>query len=188
MPEPARYDGVAQALHWLTAAAVLCLIVIGLVMTALPPGTSLQFRLFQWHKSLGITVLLMTLPRLAWRLAHRPPALPVDMPRWEAALAKAMHLALYALLLGLPLEGWAVVSASPLNIPTVLFGVVPWPALPGLGSLPNKAAIDAVLKTAHDIAGWSIATLLVLHVAAALRHHLVLHDDVLRRMLPWRAR
>ncbi len=188
MSEPARYDPVAQAFHWLTALAVIGLVAIGMVMTELPPGSSLQFRLFQWHKSVGITVLAVTLLRVAWRLAHRPPSLPAGMPGWEAMAARATHAVLYSLLLVLPLEGWAVVSASPLHIPTVLYGVLSWPDLPGLGALSGKPAIEAALKTLHDILGWSFAALLVLHVTAALRHHLILRDDVLRRMLPRRRR
>jgi cytochrome b561 len=179
-----RYDGVAMALHWLTALAVLGLLVVGLVMTDLPRGSALQFVLFQGHKSVGITVLLLTVARLAWRLAHRPPPLPASMPPWERAAAHAGHLGLYLFLLAMPLTGWALVSASPLNIPTVLYGVLPWPHLPILATLADKKPVAAALATTHGALAWILIALLVVHVGAALRHHVLLKDDVLRRMVP----
>ena len=184
-----RYDAVAMILHWLTAAAVLGLLVAGMTMTRLHPGSALQFTLYQLHKSVGITVLALTLARLGWRLAHRPPPLPETMPAWERLAAGATHLALYGLLLGLPLTGWAVVSASPFNIPTVLYGLLPWPHLPMLATLDpaGKHAAEAVLKQLHDAGAWTMAALLALHVGAALRHHFQLRDGVMARMLPrWR--
>jgi cytochrome b561 len=84
----------------------------------------------------------------------------------------------------MPLVGWALVSASPFNIPTVLYGVVPWPHLPIVTDLPNKAAVEAGLKLVHASGAWFLIALLVLHAGAALRHHFVLRDDTLRRMLP----
>lgn len=184
MSSSLRYDGVAMFLHWLTALAVLGLIAMGLIMTDLPRGSALQFSLFQLHKSVGVTVLMLTLLRLAWRLAHRPPALPSEMPAWEKLAAHAGHLGLYALLFGLPLSGWATVSASPFNIPTVLYGVIPWPHLPVLSTLSNKKPVAEALGGLHSAAAWILIALLVVHAGAALRHHFLLKDDVLRRMLP----
>ena len=181
---PLRYDGVAIALHWLMALAIVGMIALGLIMTDLPRGSTLQFSMFQLHKSVGVTVLLLTLLRLAWRLAHRPPALPDEMPVWEKLAAHAGHLGLYALMFGLPLSGWAVVSASPLNIPTVLFGVIHWPHLPLLSTLANKKPVAEALESLHSAAAWILIALLVVHAGAALRHHFLLKDDVLRRMLP----
>ncbi|MEI7606988.1 MAG: cytochrome b [Rhodospirillaceae bacterium] len=184
-----RYDTVAMILHWLTAAAVLGLLVAGMTMTRLQPGSALQFSLYQLHKSVGITVLALTLIRIGWRLAHRPPVLPETMPGWERRAAAAGHLALYGLLLVLPLTGWAVVSVSPFNIPTVLYGLMPWPHLPGLATLPpaDKHAAEAVLKQLHDAGAWTMLGLLAVHVGAAVRHLLWLRDGVMERMLPrWR--
>jgi len=179
-----RYDTVAILLHWLVAVGVVAQITIGLAMTQLPLTPARQFPLYQLHKSIGITVLAVVLFRVAWRLTHRPPPLPDTMPRVERRFASAAHLALYGLLVGLPLTGWAVVSASPYNIPTVLYGLVPWPHLPVLSTLHDKAPVEAVLATIHAFGGWFLAALIGVHAAAALRHHLLLHDAVLWRMLP----
>lgn len=173
-----RYDAVAITLHWVTAAAILGLLMAGFVMTSLKPGSALQFQLYQWHKSVGITVAALALLRLAWRLRHRPPPLPGSMPRHEQLVAHLGHWALYALMLGLPLAGWAVVSTSPYNIPTILYGVVSLPHLP----LPREA--NALAKLAHMTGAWILIVTLVGHVGAALRHHLVLRDAVMVRMLP----
>ncbi|MBY0256778.1 cytochrome b [Methylobacterium sp.] len=181
---PPRYTRIAIALHWLSALAVLGLIAIGLAMTHGDLAPMRRFQLYQWHKSVGITVLALTLLRLGWRLAHRPPPLPASLPAGERAGAHAAHAGLYGLLLGLPLVGWAVVSASPFNLPTLLYGILPWPHLPVLPDLANKAAVEAVLKQVHAWGAWFLIGLLLLHVGAALRHHLVLRDDTLRRMLP----
>jgi cytochrome b561 len=181
---PRRYTHVAIALHWISALAVLALIGIGLVMTHADLAPMRRFQLYQWHKSVGLTVLGLSLLRLGWRLTHRPPPLPATLPPRERAGAHAAHALLYGLVLGLPLVGWAMVSASPFNLPTMLYGVLPWPHLPTLPELPNRAAVEAGLKWVHAVGAWFLVALLALHVGAALRHHVFLRDDTLRRMLP----
>lgn len=181
-PDP-RYGGVAIGLHWLTAVAILLMLASGLTMTRMTPGMT-AFNLYQWHKALGITILALTLIRLVWRLTHRPPPLPATMPTWEQRAARLAHLGFYLLLLGLPLSGWLLVSVSPLNLPTSWFGQfliphLPAPADPDFRSLLNDAA-----QRTHDLAGWVLIALLVLHIGAALRHGLILRDRVLRSMLP----
>lgn len=193
-PEPAtdaptrRYTRVAIALHWLTAAAVLALIGIGLVMTQTDLAPMRRFQLYQWHKSIGITVLLLSLVRIAWRLFHPAPPPPGAMPRIERRAASAAHGLLYLLLIGMPLTGWAVVSASPFNLPTLLYGTIPWPHLPVVSTLADKAGAEKALALVHASGAWLLIGLLALHVGAALRHHLILRDDTLRRMLPSVAR
>lgn len=178
-----RYGTVAILLHWVVAAGVLALIAIGLAMTHLTLAPMRQFALYQLHKSIGITVFAAMVLRVAWRLGHPPPALPA-MPRAERRAASATHLGLYALLLAMPLSGWAVVSASPYDIPTVLYGLMPWPHLPWLSTLHDKVPVEAALAAAHAYGGWTLTALIGLHAAAALRHHLILRDAVLWRMLP----
>ncbi|GJE59409.1 cytochrome b [Methylobacterium trifolii] len=177
------YTRVAILLHWFSALCVLGLLGMGLLMEHGDLAPMRWFQLYQWHKSVGITVLLLTVLRLAWRWGHRPPPHPDGMPARERRAASAAHLTLYGLLVGLPLAGWAVVSLSPFNIPTVLFGQIPWPHLPLSGHV-DPAAGEAVMKRVHAYGAWFLGSLVVLHVAAALRHHWVLRDDVLRRMAP----
>ena len=181
-----RYDAVAIGLHWLIALGILALIAIGLVMTHMDLGPMAKFRLYQLHKSIGITVLFAM--RAAGAVAAAPtwlPALPDAMPLLECkAMAKGAHAALYAFLFFLPLTGWALVSASPFNIPTVLYGVVPWPHLPVLSTLEDKVPVEHVLKLIHGKAAWLLIALLLIHAGAALRHHFILRDGILRRMLP----
>jgi cytochrome b561 len=178
-----RYTLVAIGFHWLIAAVLLVLIVFGLVMTKLGLPPARQFQLYQLHKSIGITVLLLSVLRLAWRLSHRPPPL-TDMPCLERRLAEGAHGLLYVLIIGLPLSGWAMVSASRYNIPTVLFGVIRWPHLPILPALQNKAPAEAALKLIHAYGAYVLIALVLLHAGAALRHHFVLKDGTLRRMVP----
>lgn len=178
MPAAKRYDAVAMALHWVMAATIIGLLVMGFVMTGLQPGSSTQFRLYQLHKSLGAVILVLALGRLAWRLGHRPPALPAGMGGAERLIAHAGHWGLYALMFGLPLAGWAVVSTSPYNIPTVLFGLV------GLPHLPLPKALNGAAKAAHLTGAWLLIVLVLGHAGAALRHHFILRDDVLLRMMP----
>lgn len=178
-----RYSRVAILLHWVSALCVLALLGMGLLMVHGDLAPMRRFQLYQWHKSVGITVLLLTILRLAWRLKQKPPPHPDGMPARERRMASAAHHALYGLLVGLPLAGWAVVSFSPFNIPTVLFGQIPWPHLP-LSELVDAAAGEAVMKRVHAYGAWFLGLLVLLHVAAALRHHWILRDDVRRRMSP----
>lgn len=179
-----RYTAVAILLHWLIAAAIFAQVALGLTMTqkGLPPMR--QFQLYQLHKSVGITILLLVVLRVLWRLGHRPPPLPSAMPAMERRAAAGAHLVLYGLIVGLPLTGWAVVSASPFNIPTVLYGIVPWPHLPVLSTLQDKAPVEATLEAVHAYGAWLLIALIAVHAAAALRHGIVLRDGVLRRMIP----
>lgn len=179
-----RYTVVAIVLHWAIALAIAALIGVGLTMMHAPITKADKFRLFQLHKSIGITVLLLVVARIAWRLFHAPPPLPADMPPLERRAATGTHHLLYFFMLGLPLTGWALVSASPLNIPTVLYGLFRWPHLPVLSTLPQKAPVEAVFKDIHTYGAWILIGVLALHTAAALRHHFVVRDDVLWRMLP----
>lgn len=184
----ARYDTVAIILHWMIAAAILSLIPVGLWMSdALEHHTASQMTIFtivQMHKSAGLTVLVLSLARLGWRLAHRAPDLPDAMPVWEKRAARATHVLFYALMIGLPLTGWAAVSASPWGIPTLWFGLFEWPHLPGLPDLAYKKPVAEAFEAAHGLLAYLAILLIALHVGAALRHHLLKGDDVLARMIP----
>lgn len=177
---PARWSALQIALHWLAAALTLELVVHGLLMVHARLTAATAFGLYQSHKSIGFVVLALTAARLAARLVKRAP--PPVGPAWERRLAGFVQMALYALTLGAAISGWLVVSSSPLPIPTRFFGlfVIPDIARPDAGLF--QAAVFA-----HGLAAWSIAGLAALHVAGALKHHVVDRDDALRRMLPrWR--
>jgi len=181
-----RYNAVAMIIHWLTALMVIGLLVVGNIMADMPRTDPMKLDLYNWHKSFGVTVLLLTLIRIAWRLTHTPPALPDEMPAWEKRVAHLTHLALYILLLGVPLLGWAMVSAAPRSVPTVLFGTAIWPHIPFLADMDieQKRALREVWEGLHASAAYTMLVLLVLHVGAALRHRLLLKDKVAQRMLP----
>lgn len=180
-----RYSAFAIVLHWLIAAAIVFQVIIAWRMGGgrTPEG----FALVQLHKSIGITVLLLSLARLAWRLTHRPPLLPAGMATWEKALAKVAHVGLYVIMIGLPITGWIMVSASRIQVPTLLYGVVHWPHLPGLAHLaePAKSAWRAFGETGHEVLAWGAYVLVALHVAGALKHQLFSKDEpVLAHMAP----
>lgn len=182
-----RYGLVAIGLHWTIAAAILAMIGLGLIMTELDPSPR-KFALYQWHKSIGITILALSLIRLGWRLANPVPALPEGMRAWEVGLARLTHVAFYVLMLALPVSGWLMVSVSPWNIPTVLYGVVELPHLPVAGLVEDRKSAESWMKEVHQWLAFGLVGLLLLHVAGALKHHLIAGDDVLRRMLPWSLR
>ena len=179
-----RYDSGAMVLHWLIALSILALLGLGWTMVLIPLGDPLRVPLFAWHKSLGLTVLVLTLMRIFWRLKHRAPALPDAMPAWQKAASKLGHILFYILLVGLPLSGWALVSTNSRNIPTIFFGLFEVPHLPVLSTLPDKAPAHVAAQAVHSLAGWLLIGLMVIHVAAAIRHHFVLRNTVLTRMLP----
>jgi len=189
--QPARstYSAVAIALHWLIA--VLILTNVGLAWYFDDLKGAAQVPPIQLHKSIGITVLLLTLVRIAWRLVNRPPPLPATMRPWEVWAARSVHVLLYVIMLGMPLSGWAMVSASPLIRvhPTTLYGVVPWPAVPFPGFSSDQLH-DArhLLTRTHNTIAWVIYATVALHVGAALKHQFFDRDDVTARMIPFLAR
>ncbi len=178
---PTRYGTVAMTLHWLIALAIVGMLIVGKYMADLPNTDPNKFALFQLHKSFGITILTLTVLRIGWRLTHPVPALPPGMPAWQRWGAHISHYGLYALMLAIPLSGWAMVSASTLGIPTLLFGAVELPSLP---ITPDRETHEALEET-HELLGNIMIGLLILHVVAALKHHFVDRDTVLRRMLPF---
>ena len=184
----ARYTGVAIALHWLIALLIVSLLIVGKFMTSLDEADPLRFSLTQWHKSFGITILLLTLARIIWRLSHKPPALPEQVRGWQKAASSVTHVLLYCLMLALPISGWIMVSTSPLNLSTILYDVIPLPHLPVLASLANKAQISDLFHEIHHISSGVMIALLLLHIGAALMHQFVHRDFVMERMAPhWKS-
>jgi cytochrome b561 len=172
----ARYDATAIAAHWVLALLILLNLALGLYMHDLPLSP-LRLRLFNWHKWAGITILTLSALRLLWRLTHRPPP-DVPMPRWQRTAAHAVHWAMYVLFFAVPLAGWGYSSAA--GFPVVWFGVLP---------LPDWVPVDRTwadaLKALHKGAALTLALLVLLHVLAALKHHVVDRDGLLQRMRPF---
>ena len=163
------------------ALMIIGLLAFGILMTN--ENVPNRFALYQWHKSFGITILFLTLLRLIWRLTHKPPALPPSivggMKPWEIMVSKLVHVAFYVLMLAMPLLGWAMVSASKLPIPTVLYGVLPWPNMPGVA---RSEALAEQFKFWHDMGGKMMIALLLLHIGGAMKHHFIARDGLLSRM------
>jgi cytochrome b561 len=180
-----RYTNVAIALHWLIAALVLINIYLGLAHESVDRATMRE--MMWWHKSIGLSVLLLTLVRLAWRLTHRVPPLPADTPRWQAIAARASHWAFYLLLLAIPLAGWLLTSASPRNSPIPFFGLFDWPFIPWVHDLPTDEAksLAGTFADVHERLAFLAIGLIVLHVGAALHHIFLRKDKVGHHMLPF---
>jgi cytochrome b561 len=171
-------------LHWAIAASILANLYIGWRMGSLA-GIA-QFDGFQLHKSVGITVLALSAIRLVWRLAHRAPPLPAGMNAFERFAANATHWFFYGMMIGMPLTGWALVSTSKLNIPTLLWHTIPLPHIAFLHDLPTgpKAVVESGATSVHVALAFGGTALIVLHVAAALKHQFFNRDGVLGRMIP----
>lgn len=177
-----RYGAVAVTLHWLTAAAIIGMLVLGKYMTDLADIDQSKFPLYQLHKSIGITILVLSVGRLLWRLANVVPPLPAGIPAWQRWGAHGSHILLYVLIIAIPLSGWAQVSSNPIGIPTIWFGQFEIPPLPGL---PVSVPFTHFMREAHENLGNLMILLLLVHVGAALKHHFWDRDTVLRRMLPF---
>ena len=173
-----HYDRVAIAAHWLLALLIAANFSLGLYMHELPISPA-RLKLFNWHKWAGITILALSALRLGWRLGHAPPP-DAPMPAWQRTAAHAVHRLLYVLFFAVPLAGWGYSSAT--GFPVVWFGVLPLPDW-----VPVDKALADALKTAHKVLALALGLLVLLHVAAALKHQLIDRDGLLQRMRPrWR--
>jgi cytochrome b561 len=180
MPSADRYTATAIALHWLIFVLIACGFTLAVYMVDLPLSPA-KLKYFSWHKWLGVTVFVLALMRVAWRLTHRAPLYVAAMPQWQHRAAAIMHGALYLLILVIPLTGWIYSSAA--GVPTVYLGVI---ALPDL--VMKDKALAELMKSVHVTLNYTLLVLVLMHVAAALQHHFVLRDNVLSRMLPWAGR
>ena len=181
-PTAARYSLVAMALHWLMALALIGLFGVGVYMVDLPVSPS-RLKLYNWHKWAGITVLTLALLRLLWRLSHRPPPLPqtmlLGMPAWQRLAHHGTHGLMYVLFFAVPLTGWAYSSASGFRV--MWFGRIPLPDF-----VPISQTLADGFKLGHNVLAMALALLVLVHVAAALKHHFVDGDGLMARMLPGR--
>jgi cytochrome b561 len=171
-----RYSATAIALHWLMAAAFIGLFALGVFMSDMPLSPQ-KLKLYSWHKWAGVTLFSLAWIRLFWRLTHRPPALPETMSRNLRLIAHIGHGMLYFLMFAVPLSGWLMSSAK--GFPTVLFGVLPIPDL-----LQKNKELGDILQTVHGSLNLLFALIVIGHIAAALKHHFINHDDILIRISP----
>lgn len=174
---PRRYATTAIALHWSIALLVFVNIAAGLWMESCSGPARMQA--FQLHMSFGILILLLSLARVGVRLTTPVPPLPAGMPTWQRGLARTVHVAFYVFLLAIPLSGWFMASASPLNLPKQLFGLLPWPDLP----VPTSRTLARGAGKVHVTLVFLLYGLVAVHLAGALRH-IAARDGTLSRMLP----
>lgn len=187
---PERWGWLAKSLHWIMALLIIGLAAVGTYMADFEPNMIRQFELTQWHKSFGFVVFSLACLRVLWRFfGPAAPSEPQNTKPWERVAAHITHYGLYVLMFAMPLSGWLMASASPLNDPDAyptqiknkVFDLfeLPDPISPG------DKGLESLFHTIHELSAWLLAALLLLHIAAALKHHFVLKDNVLLRMLPF---
>ena len=182
-PTPSNgYSLMAVLLHWLLGAALVAMLAVGYYMEDLPVSPE-RLKLFNWHKWAGICILTLSLLRLVWRLTHRPPPLPADiqqdMPAWQHHAHYLTQYTMYGLFFIVPLFGWAYSSAS--GFPVVVFGLVPLPDF-----VPVGQDLAELIKPWHEGTAMALAVLILLHVAAALKHQWWDKHALVQRMWPRR--
>ncbi len=174
-----RWGAVSQTFHWLSLLLVLGLLVVGFVAHDVE-SISTRFTLMQWHKSFGVLLLTLTVLRLLWlHMGPRPP-LPDALKPWERAAVHISHIGLYVLLLVMPIIGWLSVSTSTKGIPTEIFSLFTLPHL-----MQPDDGLHELFEEIHEILAFVLMGFIAVHAAAAIKHHVILKNDVLRRMLPW---
>jgi cytochrome b561 len=177
---PDRFGSVAKTWHWLTLLLLIGSFTLAVSMVSLPLSPR-KLQLYSWHKWVGVTIFIVTILRLAWRLVNVVPQQTATVPRWQRRLATLSHGTLYAILIVMPLTGWIMSSA--LNLPLVYLGLIHIPSPFGV-----DRALGEAMKVVHLSLAFALLVLVAVHMTAALYHHFLLRDDVLRRMLPWHRR
>jgi cytochrome b561 len=172
-----RFTKTAMLLHWLVAALIVAAFMLGTVMVDIPGLTPTKLKYFSWHKWLGVTVLALVAVRLLWRLTHAAPAYPAAMPGWQKGAAHALHGLLYLLMFAIPVSGYFYSLAA--GVPVVYLGVLPLPVL-----MDPSPEWKGVLKQVHYALNMTLLAAFALHLGAALKHHFIDKDGVLKRMLP----
>ncbi|AGH85153.1 MULTISPECIES: cytochrome b [Ralstonia solanacearum species complex] len=179
---PAADDGAygkpAIALHWIIALLIFAAFGLGLYMTDIPGFTPTKLKLYSYHKWAGITVLILAVLRVLWRLTHPAPAPVAGMPAWQQKAAEGAHIVLYLLILAVPLTGYLLSVAAGIKVVYLGLWELPMP-------FDKSDALKEIFQVAHEWLNWTMATIVVLHILAALKHHIVDRDGTLRRMLPF---
>jgi cytochrome b561 len=182
-----RYGTVAMAFHWAIAILIVINVALGFwFANVMERGDPNLFLFVQTHKSIGLTVLVLSVLRLGWRLVNPIPPMPAGMSPALVLAARASHTLLYVFIIAVPLAGWVMVSASPLGNPIPYFGLFDWPPISFLHDMSRaaKVADKELFEETHAILAYATLALVVVHVMAAFYHQYSRHDDVLRRILP----
>lgn len=177
---PNRYTRIAISLHWLIALMIITNFGLGLTMVEMDLSPQ-KLKFFSWHKWVGITIFLFVCLRLLWRLGHAAPPLPASTPAWQAKAAHISHVLLYVFMFVIPLSGWIYSSSAGKTV--VYLGLITLPDL-----VRADKALAETLKLVHIYLNFTLAAFVLLHVAAAWKHHLVDRDGVMTRMLPFLAK
>jgi cytochrome b561 len=172
-----RYTTVAILFHWLIALMIIGAFTMGVVMTDIPGITPTKLKYYSWHKWAGVTILALATLRLLWRLTHAAPPYPASMPVWQKSAANALHGLLYVLMFAVPLSGYFYTLAA--GYPVVYFGLFELPVL-----IAKNPELSPILKGLHYWLNMALAASVAAHVAAALKHHFIDRDGVIKRMMP----
>ncbi len=179
-----RYSKPAIWLHWIIGVLMIVNLAFGFLHESFGDD-NVRF-MINTHKSVGITVLGLAIMRLLWRVTHRPPALPAHYKSWEKRASHIVHWLLYALIFALPITGWMHDSAWKLapEIKMYWFGLFEWPRIPWIMEMEPaaKEAFHEVMGERHELLGWILIALFLLHVGAALKHQFIDKERELQRM------
>ena len=174
-----RYHSVIILLHWTMAIAICLMLISGVIMVNVELEKFWQFNLYQWHKSVGVLLILALFARILLRAITSIPTLPKHLPKIEKIAAKLGHLALYVAMATLVLSGWSMVSSSAYGLPTVVFGWFEWPHIPWFQA---NQAVESVSRNVHFFGAMSLVLLLAGHIGAVIKHRIVDRENLLQRM------
>jgi cytochrome b561 len=175
MHPTSRYTYTAMTFHWLMALMIFAGLAMGLYMVDLRISPD-KLKLYAWHKWIGVTIFILAAFRLWWRLIYTPPVEP-DMPAWQRIAAKAAHWIFYALFFAIPISGWLFSSAK--GFQTVYLGLIPLPDL-----IQKNDEWAPIIKQIHLVTSYSLGGLVVVHIAAAIKHQFIDKDGLISRMMP----
>lgn len=179
MRQTQRYHIIIVCLHWVMALCLILMLASGLIMGEFISDKSLKFQVYQWHKSLGVLLLIAAALRVLARLMSKAPKLPDTITSRDQVAAKLGHLALYGFMIAMPLSGWLMVSSSVYGLPTVVFNMFTWPHFPGVA---GSELVNGASKAGHEYLAYAFIVMIVLHIAAVVIHKKKEGINLLKRM------
>lgn len=174
-----KYNQIAVFLHWLMAISFFLMLASGFYMKNFVTDLSFKYKLYQWHKSLGLLLLCLAIYRIFWRLKHQPPSLPNQFNQFTQKLARLGHISFYFWMLMLPLTGWIIVSSSYLDLPTYIFGLFEWPHITFIA---DNEKINEFAILFHFVLALSFLFMIVIHIFAFLKHLIIDKVNLLKRI------